>query len=196
MPVTTTTRLTPQQYLAIERAAEFRSEFCDGRMTLMPRTNVWHSRTKANLIGQIGSRLKGSRWHTLSTDMRIKVRRTESYFYPDIIIVHDGVSAEDDEQDTLLDPPVIIELLSDASEAYDRGKKFRRYRQVEGLREYVVVALDEPVLDRFVRQPDDAWTLTTFEGLGGEFAFASVPVRIPMADIYADVVFPPADEPK
>jgi Uma2 family endonuclease len=190
------TRLTPEQYLAIERKASLRSEFCDGRMTHMPVTNVWHAQTKVNLIGEIGIRLKGGPWHTLSTDMRVKVPRTGLYTYPDIVIVDEQVMLEDAARDTLLNPQVIIEILSDSTEAHDRGKKFRHYRQIESLQEYVLVAHDEPVIDRFVRRAVGVWNLTSVEGLDREFAFATVPVRVPLADIYAGVAFPADGTPQ
>jgi Uma2 family endonuclease len=187
-------RLTPEQYLAIERKAERRSEYCDGRMTLMPATNFRHAQIKANLVGEVGMRLKGGLWHTLSTTMRVKVQRTGLYTYPDIVIVHDGAELEDDEQDTLLNPQVIIEVLSDSTEKYDRGKKARHYQQIASLREYVLVAQDEPAIERFVRQPDESWAKTFVEGLDREFAFATVPVGVPLADVYAGVAFPAAGE--
>jgi Uma2 family endonuclease len=187
-------RLTPEQYLAIERKAERRSEYCDGRMTLMPVTNFRHAQIKANLVAEVGMRLKGGPWHTLSTTMRVKVQRTGLYTYPDVVLVHDGAELEDDEQDTLLNPQVIIEVLSDSTEKYDRGKKARHYQQIASLREYVLVAQDEPVIERFVRQPDESWAKTFVEGLDREFAFATVPVRVPLADVYAGVTFPGAGE--
>src|SRR5215211_758642 len=144
-------RLTPEQYLAIERKAEVRSELFDGRMVLMPVTNVWHSVIKLNCIGQIGMQLKGGPCHSYSTDMRLKVPRTDSYAYPDIFVVCGEPQPEDAEDDTLLNPRVIIEIHAPATEAYDCGKKLHHYQQIDSLHEYVLVAQAEPVVDRYVR---------------------------------------------
>ncbi len=185
-------RLTPEQYLAIERKAEFKSEFYDGEMFAMAVASMEHNSLKDNLIVQIGSRLWGGRCRTFSSDMRVKVSRTGLYTYPDIVIVCGKPEVEDDVMDTLLNPQVVIEVLSDSTQKYDRGKKFRHYKQIASFREYVLVSQDEPVVEQFVREPDGKWSQATVEGLDGEFAFASVPVRVPLRDIYAGVAFPDA----
>jgi Uma2 family endonuclease len=183
-------RLTPKQYLAIERKAEFRSEFYNGEMFAMAGVSKEHSRVKENLIGELYVRLKGGGCRTHSSDMRVKVSRTGMYTYPDIVITCGEERYEDAEVDTLLNPQVVIEVLSDSTEKYDRGKKFRHYQQIDSFREYVLVSQDEPVIERFVRQADGSWATTFVEGLDREFAFATVPVRVPLADIYAGVTFP------
>jgi Uma2 family endonuclease len=183
-------RLTPEQYLAIERKAAFRSEYYNGEMFAMAGVSKEHSRVKDNLIVLIGSRLWGGSCRTHSSDMRVKVSRTGLYTYPDIVITCGEERYEDDVVDTLLNPQVVIEVLSDSTEKYDRGKKFRHYQQIDSFREYVLVSQDEPVVERFVRQADGSWATTFVEGLDREFAFATVPVRVPLADIYAGVTFP------
>ncbi|HEY1379828.1 MAG TPA: Uma2 family endonuclease [Gemmataceae bacterium] len=186
------TRLTPEQYLAIERKAEFRSEFYNGEMFAMAGASEPHNRVKDNLVVEIGSRLKGSGCHSYSSDMRVKVSATGLYTYPDIVIVCGKPELEDAHLDTLLNPQVIIEVLSDSTAGYDRGRKYRHYKQIASFREYVLVAQDEPVIERRVRQPDGSWAETDVEGLDREFAFATVPVRVAMADVYAGVTFPEA----
>src|SRR5437763_16888924 len=171
-------RLTPEQYLAIERKAEFRSEYYDGEMFAMAGVSKEHSRVKENLIGELYARLKGSPCRTHSSDMRVKVSRTGLYTYPDIVITCGEERYEDVEVDTLLNPQVVIEVLSDSTEKYDRGKKFRHYQQIDSFREYVLVSQHEPVVERFVRQADGSWATTFVEGLDREFAFATVPVRV------------------
>jgi Uma2 family endonuclease len=187
-------RLTPEEYLAIERKAAFKSEFYNGEMFAMAGASREHNRLKENLVIEIGSRLKGGPCQSFSSDLRVKVSRTGLYTYPDIVIVCGEPQFEDAEVDTLLNPQVIIEVLSDSTEKYDRGKKARHYQQIASLREYVLVAQDEPVIERFVRQPDESWAKTFVEGLDAEFAFATVPVRVPLADVYAGVTFPAAGE--
>jgi Uma2 family endonuclease len=184
------TRLTPEQYLAIERKAGFKSEYYNGEMFAMAGVSREHIRIKDNLVGELYARLKGGPCRTHSSDMRVKVSATGLYTYPDIVIVCGEEQYEDADVDTLLNPQIIIEVLSESTANYDRGKKFRHYKQIESFREYVLVAQDEPVIERFVRQPDGIWGNLSVEGLDREFAFATVPVRVRLADVYAGVTFP------
>jgi Uma2 family endonuclease len=122
--------------------------------------------------------------------MRVKVSATGLYTYPDVLIVCGQPEFEGELRDTLLDPKVIIEVLSDSTEKYDRGVRFRHYQQIPAFQEYVLVSQDEPVCERFVRQVDGSWSLAAVVGLTAEFAFATVPVRIPLAAIYAGITLP------
>jgi Uma2 family endonuclease len=190
------TRLTPEQYLAIERKAEFRSEYYRGEMFAMAGASLEHNRIKENLIIEIGARLKGGPCQSFSSDMRVKVSATGLYTYPDIVIVCGEPELEDAELDTLLNPQIIIEVLSESTAEYNRGKKFRQYRQIESFQEYILVAQDEPLIERSVRQPDGSWKQTFIEGLERDFTFATVPVQVPLADVYAGVVFPAPGNPQ
>jgi Uma2 family endonuclease len=126
----------------------------------------------------------------MTSDMRVKVESTGLYTYPDIVICCDQPSFEDKVFDTLLNPRVIIEVLSDTTEKYDRGVKAQHYRQIESLQEYVLVSQDRPLIERYVRQPDGDWLLTEIAGLDRVFEFASVPASAQMSEIYRDVTFP------
>ena len=107
-----------------------------------------------------------------------------------IVVLCDPPEYDPDDRDTLLNPQVIIEVLSESTEKYDRGAKFRQYQQIPSLREYVLVAQDEPVVERFVRQPNGDWLLTTFADPAGELALTTVPVAVPLAEVYRGVAFP------
>ena len=192
-------KLTEAEYLAIERRAEFKSEFYQGEMFPlqgpggplgMAGAKYEHNAVKENLVAELGNRFKGGPCRTLSSAMKVKVSATGLYTYPDVLIVCGQPAFEDEARDTLVNPQVVIEVLSDSTEKYDRGTKFRQYQQIPSLREYVLVARDEPVCERFVRQTDGSWVLTIVTGLAAEFAFATVPARVPLADIYAGVAFP------
>jgi len=182
--------LTPQEYLALERKAEFRSEYYRGEMRPMPRTNYWHSLIKTNLACETGNQLDDTECEVLTSDMRVKVVATGLYTYPDMVVVSEKPQCEDDEDDTLLNPHVVVEVLSNASEEYDRGLKFRNYQQAPSIQEYVLVAHKRPLVQRFVRQADDSWVLTTFGDMAQTFDFATIPVHVAMAEIYRDVEFP------
>lgn len=189
-------KLTVEEYLAIEEKAEFKSEFYDGVMypvyrdgpEAMAGASRRHNYAKENLIVELGGRLKGGRCRTLSSDQRVRIPTTGLYCYPDIVVL-----CGDPEYDgeTLLNPQVVVEVLSDSTAEYDRVTKFRHYQRLDSLREYVLVSQDEPVIDRFVRQDDGSWKLTTFAGMNATFALDSVAVTIPMADVYRGITFEP-----
>jgi Uma2 family endonuclease len=183
-------KLTPAEYLAIERKAETKSEFYRGEMVAKARASEEHCLIKDNLAGEVGNHLKGGPCRAVTSDLRVKVDATGLYTYPDVVIYCDRPQFEDHVLDTLLNPRAIVEVLSDSTEKYDRGTKFRHYRQIPSLQEYILVSQDEPLVERHVRQPDGSWLLTEFAGLDRVFEFASVPARVPLAEIYRDVKFP------
>ena len=188
-------KLTAQEYLAIENAAECRSEFVDGVMRPVPVTGPAHNVIKANLVGEIGSRLKGSRCRTVSSTQRLLVERTGLHTYPDLMIICGEWEFAADDANAVLNPVAIVEVHSPVSWKYDRGAKFRNYQQIPSLKEYVLVAQDEAVCERFVRLADGSWALVSFVGLADTLAFTSVPARVPLADVYTGVTFPAPPSP-
>lgn len=192
MSAAPTKRLTLQEYFAIERAAPFKSEYFDGEMFAMAGANTAHNFIKDNLISELGSRLKGGPCRTVSSDQRLKVELTGLVTYPGIIIICGEVQVVSDDKDTVKNPVAIIEVLSPSTERYDRTTKFRNYQKIDSLKEYILVAQDEPLCDRYVRQADGSWALVSFDEMTAELVFTSVEARIPLADIYAGVVFPPS----
>jgi Uma2 family endonuclease len=181
--------ITPQEYLAIERQAETKSEYLRGEMFAMSGASHAHTRIKDNLARHAANQLESGPCQVLKSDMRVNVNVTGLYTYPDVAIVCDKPQFEDEVFDTLLNPLIIVEVLSDSTERYDRGAKFDHYRQIPTLREYVLVAQNQPMIERYVLQPDGSWNLVTFKGLDKTFEFATVPVRIPMHQVYRNVQF-------
>ena len=184
------TLLSPQEYLDRERRADFRSEFYRGEMCAMAGASWEHTLIKDNMAGAAGNRLKGGPCRVVTSDLRVKVNATGLYTYPDLVIVCDEPQFDDHVRDTLLNPRVIVEVLSDSTEKYDRGTKFAHYRQLSSVQEYVLVAQDRPLVERYVRQADDTWMLTVFDDLTETFDFGSIAAPIPLADIYRGVTFP------
>jgi Uma2 family endonuclease len=184
--------LTPEEYLARERQADFKSEYYHGEMFAMSGASWEHTLIKDNLAREAGIQLRDGPCRALTSDLRVKVSATGLYTYPDIVVVCEKPQFEDKVADTLLNPRVIVEVLSDSTEKYDRGAKFGHYRQVASIQEYVLIAQDRPLVERYVRQPDGSWVLTAFSDMGLTFAFVTIPVKVPMAAIYADVEFPEA----
>ena len=149
-----------------------------------------HTLIKDNLAREAGNRLKGGPCQVVTSHLRVKVNATGLYTYPDLVIVCDKPQFEDQVQDTLLNPRVVVEVLSDSPEKYDRGTKFAHYRQLPSVQEYVLIAQDRPLVERYVRQADDTWVLTTFSGLTATFDFGFLAAPIPLAEIYRGVQFP------
>lgn len=184
------TILTPQQYIEQERRAEFKSEFYRGEVFAMAGATFEHTLIKDNMARKAGNQLEDASCVVLTSDIRVKINPTGLYTYPDVVIVCDKPQFEDNHFDTLLNPRIVIEVLSDSTENYDRGKKFSHYRQIASLREYVLIAQDRPLLERYVRQDDQSWILTVFDDLTQTFEATTIPVRIPLAEIYRGVIFP------
>lgn len=184
------TLLTPEEYLVRERRAEWRSEFFRGEMFAMAGATWEHTLIKDNLAGELRNRLKAGPCQVATSDLRVKVNATGLYTYPDLVIVCDPPQFEDHVHDTLLNPRVIVEVLSDSTEKYDRGTKFAHYRQLPSVQEYVLVAQDRPLVERYVRQADDTWVLTAFSDLAASLVFGAIAAPLPLAEIYRGVQFP------
>jgi Uma2 family endonuclease len=187
--------LTPAEYLAVERRAAFKSEFLNGEMFAMAGASLPHTRIKDNLARALNNQFESGPCVAMTSDLRVKVSATGLYTYPDVVVYCGSPEMEDGRRDTLLNPRVIIEVLSESTESYDRGEKFRQYQRLASFQEYVVVSQDEPVCERFVRQRDDTWVLTTITGLDRELVLGTVSARAPLAEIYAGVTFPEPQAP-
>jgi Uma2 family endonuclease len=191
MSAVTKTLLTEAEYLRRERAASFRSEFHRGEMFAMAGASFKHTMAKDNFARAIGNRLAGGTCRALTSDMRVKIPRTGLFTYPDIVAYCGQPELLDAELDTLLNPVLIVEVLSESTAAYDRGKKFEHYQAIPTLAEYVLVAQDRPWCEVFLRQPGGSWRYTPVEGLGAVLALDSVGVQVPLAEIYSGVDFDP-----
>lgn len=185
-------KLTAAEYLVIERAADRKSEFVDGVMYAMAGASPAHNDIKENLSGELFTRLRGSGCRTSSSDQRVRAGTAGGYYYPDLVITCGERRYDPDDANTLVNPTVIIEVLSPGTASYDRGGKFEEYQRIASLREYVVVAQDEPRAERWVREAGGAWRPEApAVGLDAALTLAAVGVSVPLADIYAGVTFPP-----
>src|SRR5881396_2105310 len=157
--------ISEAEYLRLDRQAEIKSEYFEGEMFAMAGGTRAHSRIAINVARELDSQLKATDCVVYNTDLRVKVEATGLLTYPDLSIVCGEQRFLDEEQDTLLNPTVVIEVLSDSTEAYDRGKKFEHYRQIPSCREFLLVSQREPRLEHFLRQPDGRWLLNEAVGL-------------------------------
>ena len=185
---------TPEQYLAMEREAETKHEYFDGEIFAMSGASRSHVRLVTNLVVSLNNQLGDRPCSVYAADLRVRVDRTGLYTYPDVIVVCGEERFADDHEDTLLNPTVIFEVLSPSTESYDRGKKFRHYRTLDSLREYVLVSQEEPRIEQYVRQPGDEWLLHDAAGLDAELTLRSVDATLRLADVFNKIEFPPAEE--
>lgn len=185
-------RFTPEQYLALERKADFKSEFCNGFIIAMAGASRVHNVIGGNLHGEIRSQLKGRPCEVYISDMRVRVSPAGLFTYPDVVAVCGEARFLDDKGDTLLNPTMIAEVLSTSTESYDRGDKFMHYRRLESLREYVVISQNKVLVERFTRQGDE-WLLTEFRNLDDTLRLASIDCAVPLREIYARIEFPGQD---
>jgi Uma2 family endonuclease len=178
--------VTPEEYLERERRAEFRSEYRGGEIVAMSGASEAHNQINANLGGLLYNALRGTGCRHCQNNMRVAIRRGTRFVYPDTLVVCGERRFTDDVPDTLTNPTLIIEVLSESTEAYDRGEKFLWYQQIESLREYVLVAQMSYTVERFVREGDH-WRYVAVSGPDAVVTLESVGVTLQLSDIYEGV---------
>jgi Uma2 family endonuclease len=186
---------TEAEYLALERAAESKSDYFNGEIFAMAGASPQHNAIKDNLIVEIGGQLRGGKCRTYSSDQRVKMNAYGHYTYPDLIVqclppAFDGVDPE-----SLVNPTAIVEVLSPSTERYDRNLKQINYRSIATLREIVLVSQTAFRIERYFRRDDGSWTWDVFTDEDKEFTFASVPATVAFADIYRGVELLPEAPP-
>jgi Uma2 family endonuclease len=186
------TRLTPEQYLALERQAQYRSEYINGSLFAMAGASRRHNLIAGNIFGELRAQLRGRPCEAYINDMRVKVGVTGLYTYPDVVALCGQPNFEDTQLDTLLNPSVIVEVLSDSIEAYDRGEKFAHYRRLESLRDYLLIAQNQVRVEHYIRQGDH-WLLSEASVLDGAIHLSSINCEVVLRDIYERVEFPSND---
>jgi Uma2 family endonuclease len=178
--------VSPEEYLAFERSAEMRHEYADGEIFAMSGGTFEHSQTAGNVVRELGIAVVDRGCSVLTSDMRIKIASRGRYVYPDASVVCEQPIFEDDKRDTLLNPLLVIEVLSASSEAYDRGDKFRQYQTIPSVREYVLLSQTEPRIEVFTRQTDGGWLLRSY-GPGERAPLASLACELDVDRTYVNV---------
>ena len=188
------TYLTPRQYLAIERKSEIRHEYHRGEVFAMAGASREHNLVALNIASDFRNQLRDRPCEVYISDMRVRVEATGLYTYPDVVVACGEPRFEDDEVDTLLNPTLIVEVLSPSTEAYDRGKKFLQYRTIPSLSDYVMVAQDEVRVEHYLRQ-DDRWVLIELNRPDQTFVAESLGCTMRVSEIYRKVEFDKAPSP-
>ena len=188
---------TPQEYLALERKSETRNEYYNGEIFAMSGASREHNLIAGNLFRDIGNQLEDRPCESYPNHMRVSIEATGLYTYPDVSVVCGEPRFQDREVDTLLNPTVIVEVLSPSTEAYDRGDKFRHYRRIDSLREFVLISQDRMMVERYTRQGKD-WVLSDLTDPDQVLKLESIGCQIPLSRIFAKIKFPEpgaAEEP-
>jgi len=157
-----------------------------------------HSLINANFAREAGVRLKGSPCRVLEASIRVRMMHGSRYVYADTTVVSDPPQFDplDLRRTTIINPHVTVEVLSDSTEAYDRGEKFTRYREIASLEEYVLVSQDHPLVETFMRQPEGTWLFDAHRGLDGIVKLRTLKIDIPLKDVYAEIEFPSLGPPR
>ena len=188
------TGMTVEEYLAFERASAEKHEYRDGEIVAMAGASYAHNLIAMNLGARLHLRLRGKPCRILSSDLRVYVPDNRLITYPDLTVFCGQPRFSDDRQDTLLNPQIIIEVLAPSTEGYDRGMKFRHYRSIESLREYVLIEQDSQRIEHFVQQGNDLWLLSDISGPDSVLHLPTLDYPIPFAEIYEEVVLAAADD--
>ncbi|MEJ7619014.1 MAG: Uma2 family endonuclease [Pyrinomonadaceae bacterium] len=182
------TLLTEEEYLALERQAEFKSEFYDGEMFAMAGASRTHNRIVTNVVTLLDNQLRQRPCNVYANDLRVKIPATGLYTYPDLVVTCGEEKFVDDKQDVLLNPLAIIEVLSDSTEAYDRGRKFEQYRSIVSFQVYVLIAQDASRAEKYVKQEDGKfWLYSEVHGVDEIVTVEAIDCVMKIEDIYDKV---------
>jgi len=184
-------RLTEAEYLEFERRAECKSEFFQGEMFAMAGGTPLHSLIATNFARELGNRLGGGPCVVYNSDLRMKAEACGLYTYPDVSVVCGELRYADEQEDTVVNPKLIVEVLSDSTEAYDRGAKFELYRQIPSLQEYLLASQRQPRIEQFIRRPGEEWLWREASGRDAKLVLPSLNITIALAEVFAKVEFPP-----
>lgn len=179
--------ITPDEYLQRERKAEYRSEYLRGEMFAMAGASANHNLIVLNAGSHLREQLKKKPCRVYPSDLKLRIEATGLYTYPDLSVVCGEPQFESDVCDVLLNPVVLVEVLSDSTEAYDRGKKFEHYRTIPSLKHYILIAQDRHSIDCFSRQVDDSWNLTSCQGLDGMIRLEAIDSELVGVEVYDKV---------
>jgi len=179
--------LTAEEYLAIERKAEFKSEYFNGEMFAMAGASRPHNRIASNVISALNPHLVKRGCNIYPSDMRVKIKKIGKYTYPDVVVTYGKESFEDDYVDILLNPVVIFEILSHSTRVYDRGEKFQHYQFIESLAEYILITQDAVRVEQYARQDDRTWLYNKYQNLDDVVKLESVGCELPLKELYVNV---------
>ncbi len=178
---------TPEKYLALERKATLKSEYLNGEIREMPRANFTHNLITVDIATELNIQSRERDWEVYMSNMRVKTNSKGAYFYPDVIARCGEPEFEDNVFDTLLNPILVIEVLSPSTEVYDKGEKFRHYQELTSLQEYILVSQDRVRVEHY-RLVKTQWVQTEFRSPEDVLPLSSIECELPLRDIYRRVL--------
>ena len=184
-------KYTLEEYLELDHASEEKIEFWDGHIFTLAGASLNHNRIQGNAYFALRSKLRGRKCEVFPSDMRVKVPAYPPYRYPDLSALCGEARFEKlKNQEMLVNPSLIVEILSDSTAEFDRGYKFTYYKSIESFTEYILIAQDRPHVSQFVKQADNSWLNHEFNRIEDEFRLTSLDCEIELSELYQDVVFP------
>lgn len=186
-PAEKTKRLTPAEYLSLERDSGQKHEYLQGHVFAMAGASPKHNAICGNAIGALRERLRGRRCIVMPSDQHFYVEATELGTYPDVTVVCGPAKYHPDFPQSVVNPAILVDVLSPSTEAYDRGAKFDHYRHLDSLREYVLVSTDRHGVDHYAREQDGTWRLTAVRGTEGVLRLTSVDTVVALAELYENL---------
>jgi Uma2 family endonuclease len=188
-------KFTEAEYLAFENASETKHEYFHGEIFAMAGASPEHDGISVNVIASLHAQLRQHPCNVFSSDVRVKVKSTRLYTYPDVSVVCGEAEFTQDKPPSLLNPTLLVEVLSPSTESYDRGAKFRHYRMFESLQEYVLIAQDTARIEVFTRQGTDTWIFKDAIDLDSVIELKSIGCSLALADVYEKVTLPEVKSP-
>ena len=185
----TNNKYSVDEYLALEEKAEFKSEYYNGEIIKMAGGTINHNEIAGNIYSHLKFGLKKQNYRVFISDVKLCIPEYKIYTYPDVMIVKDEPIYEEKGNTTIINPLVIIEVLSSSTQDYDRGQKFKYYRSIAELKEYILIDQYQYGIEQFAKNNDNKWVLTEYENQEDIFKLESISWEIPLVDIYENVNF-------
>lgn len=179
---------SPEEYLDLETVAEYKSEYCDGLIIPLAGGTPNHNRIAGNISASLNFALKGQRYDVFTSDLRLWIPQTR-YTYPDVMVVSGQLQFAEGRKDTITNPLIIAEVLSESTANYDRGEKFRLYRTIPTLLEYVLISQAEMHVEQFAKTADNKWLLSKYDGKNTRLTLNYIQFQVSLTDIYEQVEF-------
>lgn len=178
--------ITPEEYLAQELASRDKHEYWRGEVYMMAGTSRRHNRIVINVTKSFDNRFGERPCEVFATDVRLRIEKDDVYTYPDVMVVCGKTELDPRQQDTVMNPQVIVEVLSDSTQEYDRNEKFKMYRKIPSLQHYVMMEQTQPYIESY-RREGHFWVLETLEGMDAILKLRALNLEIPLAEIYARI---------
>ncbi|GIV17467.1 MAG: hypothetical protein KatS3mg022_2902 [Armatimonadota bacterium] len=181
-------KLSPEDYLREERSSSVKREYIRGQVFAFAGASPAHNQIVFNLAGILHTQLRHTSCRGYASDLKVQTPGQEMFAYPDLTVVCGEPQFRDEQKDVLLNPTLVVEVLSESTEARDRGEKFLQYIQIPSLRDYLLVSQSEPRVEHYERQPNGRWLLNVVQGLEGEVHLVSIGCTLLLAEVYEGVI--------